>query len=201
MSETQEVLRAPESIIGLFDGLRVLSLDIETTGLKDDDEIIELGVIEFVNGVETRRGSTLFGGKPCPEEVIRRHGITDDQRAGKLTFAQKSEHVYEYFQKAILLGHNIVKFDLPFIDRVLKANGFFLGKKKGYIWAIDTLLLSRQYLGASSNKLENLCKMYKLEHGGHRGLGDAINSWQILCIILEKLKCQNIKGVLKKVSL
>lgn len=61
--------------------LRELVLDIETTGLRVDDghRIIEVGVVELINGVPSgvEFHAVVNPGRHIPEEVVRIHGIDD----------------------------------------------------------------------------------------------------------------------------
>ena len=177
----------------MLEGTRIIVLDIETTGFSfKNDHIIELGVIEFLSGEETRRNSSLFGGGSSPPACLKVHGIPDADRVGKPTFASKASSVKSYLQNAILMGHNIKKFDLPFIQAVLEANGF---KVEGNIQLIDTLNLARKHITAPNYKLETLCKVYGIEHGNHRGLGDSESTWKVFLKIVEDADCSSLNEV------
>ena len=60
-------------------------VDLETTGLDPEkDQIIEIGAIKFVDGVETDRIDELIDpGLPIPEFITRLTGISDKDVAGK----------------------------------------------------------------------------------------------------------------------
>ena len=55
-------------------------VDLETTGLNpDEDKIIEIGAIKFVDGVETETFETLVNpGMPIPDFITRLTGIKDE---------------------------------------------------------------------------------------------------------------------------
>lgn len=196
-------------------GSRVIALDIETTGLsRDVDNIIELGIVEFIDGVLTRQNSALYGGGSSPQRALQVHGISDEERNGLLTFGDTVKGLRTYLaheiadtrtrrgiKETIIVGHNVRDFDMPFIVSSAKRAGFPLMIRDGYISIADTLILSRKHLSSPDFKLETLCKVYGIEHGGHRGLGDALSSWHILLTIMEKTGVTHISKLIERFSL
>jgi DNA polymerase-3 subunit epsilon len=188
----------------LFANTRILVLDIETTGLdRTRDSVIELGVIEVVDGEITRAGEALFGGGSSSPETVAVHGISDETRAGKPTFMEKSAHFKSYIEQTfaprhtILCGHNIRDFDLPFLLVAAKKAGHPLASP---VDIVDTLRLARQKLNAPSNKLSALCSAFGITHGGHRGLGDSMSTWLLLQVILQKINAQHINEVVERIQ-
>jgi DNA polymerase III epsilon subunit-like protein len=205
----------PEQITTMFAGSRVTALDIETTGLKKDaDDIIELGMVEFVDGVETRRNSALYGGGSSPPQAVEVHGISDEDRKGLLKFGDVAGNLRTYFageipddrtrrgiKETIIVGHNLISFDMPFICSVSRRAGSPITARDGYISVADTLLLARKHLSAPDFKLKTLCQTYGIEHGGHRGLGDALSSWNILLIIMETIGVKHVSNLIERFTL
>ena len=205
----------PEQVATMFMGSRVIALDIETTGLsREHDNIIELGIVEFIDGVLTRQNSALYGGGSSPERALQVHGIKDEDRNGLLTFGDTAKGFRTYLaheipdtrtrrgiKETIVVGHNVRDFDMPFIVASAKCAGFPLMIRDGYISIADTLVLSRKHLSSPDFKLETLCKVYGIEHGGHRGLGDALSSWYILLTIMEKTGVVHISKLIERFSL
>jgi len=205
----------PEQIAAMFAGSRVIALDIETTGLKKEvDDIIELGMVEFMDGVKTRGKSALYGGGTSPPRCLEVHGIEDRDREGLKRFGDVAGNLKKYFaheipdertsrkiKETIIVGHNIIKFDLPFICAASRAAGHPITARDGYLSVADTYKLARQHLSAPDFKLETLCKSYGVEHGGHRGLGDAISSWNILLIIMETTGVKHISKLIERYTL
>ena len=72
----------------IFKNKRLLSLDIETTGLNIFyNTIIELGVVEVVDGKVKTEYNKLFGGGHSSMFLVRKiHHIKDSERFGKKTF-------------------------------------------------------------------------------------------------------------------
>lgn len=85
-------------------------IDIETTGLNPDDEIIELGAVTVENGSVAETYSVLVKtDKKIPEAIIRLTGITEELLASEGT--DKSKALSEFAMRCNgkpLVGHNIV---------------------------------------------------------------------------------------------
>ena len=177
----------------IFKNERVIVLDIEATGLsKDFDRIIELGVIEYNKGKLITEYSKLFGGGKSQISVVKIHGIKDSERIGLETFEECGERIAKYLSNAILIGHNIKRYDIPMINAKLAT----VGHKLENIQIIDTCDLAKKVKVASNNKLETLCNYFGIKHGGHRGLGDAKCTVEVLLRFIDILKVQNVNEII-----
>jgi len=183
-------------------GTVVLGIDIETTGLsKDNDYVIELGVLELREGVVTNQVDRIFGGGKSGQKALETHKITDEERACKESFAKKASLFKSIVTgvrkdtsgtplKTIIVGHNVKKFDVPFLFAACKRSGCQIEPDGLYV--LDTCNLAKKYLSAVDYRLETLCKTYNFEHGGHRALGDVKSCLNILSVILEKSGVSNV---------
>ena len=179
-------------------GRRLISLDIETTGLSRHCHIIELGVVEVVSGKVVREYSKLFGGGHSPVYLVRNvHHIPDSDRAGKPTFSECAGRIASYLSGAVLVTHNGNSFDIPMIQGKLKEAGEELRDVK----SLDTLQLVRRMRKASegdgrrqSNSLGSVCREFGLSYGGddgsraHRGLEDAEAALDLLFHLVNSRK-------------
>ena len=184
---------------------RIIALDIETTGLNiRHNTIIEIGVIEVVNGKVALEYKKLFGGGHSSVYLSRCvHHITDQERNGKPTFRECAEKIAAYLSNAIIVTHNGNSFDIPMIDYNLRQAGY---EWKNYK-SVDTLAIMRKYRKANNselddkkekvqgkNKLENICKEFGITYGGesgdsaHRGLEDAEACLDLLFYLLNNKK-------------
>ena len=162
---------------------RLLSVDIETTGLNTNyNTIIELGVIEVLNGRITGEYTKLFGGGYSPMYLLRNvHHIKDSERRYKPRFEDCAEKICNYLSDSVIITHNGKKFDIPMIETKLEKAG---GYKLSNVQYIDTYQIAKK-IGHESNTLSNLCKLYNLQYGGedgnnaHRGLEDAFACLQL----------------------
>lgn len=189
----------------LFKDTRVLVADIETTGFNfDKDFIIELGIVEFIDGELLRENSALFGGGSSPESALAVHRITDESRAGRETFMQRAAHFKEYAEyrngnrPTIWVGHNILDFDMPFLLAATRRGGCQVTAEGGSLNIVDTLALAKRYLKAPNNRLGTLCSTFGITYGEHRAGGDAMSTWQLLLAIMRLAKTQHINELVTK---
>jgi len=193
----------------MFKGTRILVLDIETTGLGKQASIIELGLIELINGEVVRDGTTLFGGGSSEEKALECHGITDEERIGKLTFAEQAPNFKKIIEtvkkddkerdlKTVIVGHNVIRFDIPKLFENCRLAGAPIVLPSGKILVCDTLPCSKKHLASPNHKLETLCSVYGVEHGKHRGLGDSYSSLEILCVIMEKANISHVSQICER---
>jgi len=169
-------------------GTTIEAVDIETTThIVSKAFVREFGIAEFVDGVYVQGNSGLFSGGMSEPGALAVHGITDASVTGKPTFASRASKVEKALSGKILMGHNIEKFDLPIIQRILSSQGIKItgSGPGGKIQVIDTLLAARRYLRVSSNRLPDLCAMYGIAHGHHRAHGDAMSCWNLFLKIVE----------------
>jgi len=183
--------------LSFLKGTQIVGIDIETTGVSTSKSFIrEFGLCLFEDGIYKNGNSGLFSGGVCEAGALRVHGISDEMVNGKPTFSSKAVIAAKHLSNKIILGHNVIAFDLPIVIRALQSYSKdckIIGDgPDGKIRVIDTLILARKYLKAPSNKLESLCAMYGLEHGGHRAKGDVISSWNVFLKIVEIMKINDL---------
>lgn len=187
---------------------RLLAIDIETTGLSTVyNTIIELGVVEIVNGEVKNEYTRLFGGGHSSMYLVRKvHHIKDSERVGKSTFKECAEKIANYLSNSIIVTHNGNAFDIPMIQYKLNECGY----KIENFQSIDTLQLVRKMRKAEAsqeedekkhtgrNKLGNLCKEFGLIYGGeegnnaHRGLEDSEATLDLLFYLINNKKVENV---------
>lgn len=146
--------------------------DLETTGLSCyEHEIIEIGAIKVENNRIVDTYSSFVKPKNnIPYYITRINGISN-QMVGKAPGIDDAlTEFLEFAGEYPLLGHNIISFDMKFINvasEVLSGEGVH----NDYI---DTLLLSRQHLrNLKSHSLSSLCQYYDIDTAGaHRALAD-----------------------------
>ena len=183
---------------------RILALDIESTGLSTIyNTIIELGVIEVINGEVKTEYTKLFGGGHSSMYLVRKvHHIKDSERKGKKTFKECAEKISEFLSNSIIVTHNGNSFDLPMISQKLQEAGYNIENYR----SIDTLQLVRKMRKNEGiddekkqqkrNTLGNLCKEFNLIYGGedgnnaHRGLEDAEATLDLLFYLINNNKIE-----------
>lgn len=161
------------------DGLFPLSLhsyvvtDIETSGLDYNiNSIIEISAIKVLNGeVIGNYTSLVHRDSNLDPKIEALTGITtrmlkECQKTLDIVIKEYSDFIGEY----PLIGHNINKFDILFIERAYKkVLGVSIHNK-----CVDTLPLSREYIRDSYNyKLQTLATHLNFSVSNvHRALSD-----------------------------
>ncbi|CCO07131.1 helicase C-terminal domain-containing protein [Desulforamulus hydrothermalis] len=162
--------------------LNFVAMDLETTGLNCwQDEIIEIGLVKYVDGQETDRFQTLVRPRqPLPVRIKRLTGLQDEDFSTAPLLQEILPEVLSFIDRLPLVGHNI-KFD-----------GNFLSAAAGQTIAnplFDTLELAQYLLpSAPSHRLGDLCHNLGLPlEQQHRALDDALGAARLLLALLERL--------------
>jgi len=115
---------------------------LETTGLEEDDEIIEFGGAYFEGDELKKTYSTLVNpNKPVPKAVLMLTGINDEDIKKAPTIAEVGNEIQNFISDNILVAHN-AQFDLSFIQKEVS----FISNI-----TLDTLELSRILLPFITN--------------------------------------------------
>ena len=160
--------------------------DLETTGLStDNDAVVEISALKVVRGRIDCEFSTLVNpGIHIPYYASSINGITDDMVKDAPCMEQALKDFIAFVGDDILMGHNIRRFDLRFIQR--DSERFFGKNLKNEF--VDTLELARRYLPElSGHSLEALASHYDVSYdGAHRALADChINKKVYDCLAKE----------------
>lgn len=153
--------------------------DLETTGLSpENDAIIEISALKVSNGEVVDEFSTLVN--PCrhiPYSASSVNGIMDDMVKDAPAIDIALKNFISFIGDSILVGHNIKRFDMGFIQR--DAVNIFGKPISNEI--VDTLILSRRYLpDLYSHSLESLSDHYGISYeGAHRALADCYINKQV----------------------
>lgn len=156
-------------------------LDIETTGLswEQGHEIIELAAERLINGTVTETfHSLIIPSRPIPWDATAIHGLTTEYvREHGRDLVDVLREFADFTNQAILVGHNIRRFDFPFIiDHYRRVNLPPLTNA-----LIDTLELSRQNLRLPNHQLGTIARHFGfITTGAHRAAADVAMTRQIL---------------------
>ncbi len=133
----------------------IVVLDIETTGFEVTDEIIEICGIKIRNNIEVGRFHQYIKPSISPSEYIKNlTGITEDMLENASPSSEVMPKFYEFIKDAILVGHNIDKFDLTFIRREIEKTC----KVSIDNDTVDTLKISRRAYLNMSHSLEDMAE-------------------------------------------
>jgi DNA polymerase III epsilon subunit family exonuclease len=162
--------------------------DLETTGLScRNDEVIEISALKVKDGSVEDEFSTLVNpGMPIPFMASEVNGITDDMVKDSPDFKTALGQFIEFAGDSVLVGHNIVSFDMKFIQRDIEK---YYGKVLGNDY-IDTLLLARLYLPElQHHTLSDLAHYYHISTAGaHRALADCRMNQRIFESLKEEIE-------------
>src|SRR5262249_22954616 len=146
---------------------REIVLDTETTGLDpvNGDRLIELGCIEIVNRIPTRREfhRYLNPERDIHPDAVKVHGLTAEFLKDKPSFAEVADALLEFLGDAPIVAHNAT-FDMGFLNAEL---GRLARPPLPAERVVDTLALARRRHPAGPNSLDALCKRYGIDNS-HR---------------------------------
>ena len=103
-------------------------IDLETTGLNvQTDRIVELTAFKIhPDGNEEEKTVMLDPGIPISSEATKVHGISDSNVIGKPAFRQYAKSLVEFLTGCDLAGFNLIRFDLPLLQREFAHAGIKL---------------------------------------------------------------------------
>ena len=154
-------------------------VDIETTGLDNSDEILEIGALRVVDHAVTQSFDLLCKPtKHIPIEASSVHHIYDET----VKDCHSIDFVIQAFANFIneddtLMGHNISCFDIKYLNRALQD----VSHKEFTNKICDTLFISRRemkFLG--SHSLQALSAYYGIDYSkAHRAVEDCFITYQV----------------------
>ncbi len=158
-------------------------IDIETTGIRTDDRIIEIGALRVRAGKAEDCFSVLVKcDSVIPENIVKLTDITDDMlKTEGIEPKMALELMTEFCGNDTLVGHNI-SFDIGFLQRLCAQTGkMYIGNR-----LIDTLKIARKKTDISEGySISSICKYLGIKFDvQHRALEDCKLTYRIF----EKLK-------------
>ena len=166
--------------------MRELVLDTETTGLEfaNGDRIVEIGVIELENHIQT---GNYFHSYVNPERksdprAEKVHGLTQDFLSNKPLFSEIAEEFINFISNSKIIIHNAA-FDVGFLNsELLKCNIHEINEDL----VIDTLVLAKQKFIGQSVSLDALCRKYNIDISD-REIHGAIKDAKLLSLVYLEL--------------
>ena len=144
--------------------MREIVFDTETTGLDpiQGDRLVEIGCIELINRFPS--GNTFHcyfnPERDMPETAFKIHGLSAEFLKDKPLFAHRVDELMAFLGDAPLVAHNAM-FDLGFLNAELeRASRAAVNRDR----LVDTLMLARRKHPGGSNRLDDLCVRYKIDH-------------------------------------
>ncbi len=142
---------------------RAVLFDTETTGLDpaQGHRVLEIAALELINDLPTGQyfHTLIDPERDVPEEVVRVHGITARDVAGKPRFAAIAEELLAFFGAGPLIAHN-APFDFGFLDAEFRRIGA-PALDRGRM--VDTLALAKTRFPGLPNSLDALCRRFGID--------------------------------------
>ncbi len=193
--------------------MRYLSIDLEATGLNQDDFMIEFAMAPFdteARSVEVSMSKRWIIKCPKWDDLLPKlnpwviehneamikdahlNGISLNQLKQELTYHLKSKDYQDYFgkEKIVLFGKSMNAIDLPFLNRDL-----------GWDWMRETFChrnldfsgvcyaaMDMKLLPAGSESGSQLMKFLKMGVVAHNAMDDAINTAKMYFKVLDLYK-------------
>jgi DNA polymerase-3 subunit epsilon len=166
--------------------MREIVLDTETTGLEHElgHRIIEIGAVELISHIPTGKHYHVYINpeRDIDTRASEVHGITIDQLADKLVFADIADGFLDFIRDSTLVIHN-ASFDMGFINAELRR------LQKPVIsneQVIDTLTMARKKYPGGQASLDALCKKFGVDNSG-RDLHGALIDADLLALVYIEL--------------
>lgn len=168
--------------------------DIETTGLHpDSDQICEIAAIGVKDGLPQGTFSTLVAIEgSMPEAAGRVNGITDDMLNGAPAIGDALDAFLDFIgDDAVLAGHNITSFDIPFMEAAAAKSGRASRVARYHLkeCCCDTLMLARMmWPDASGHSMDCLRRVFGIERtDSHRALADCYDELAVFNAVMANL--------------
>lgn len=171
--------------------LREIVLDFETTGLTDDDRVIEFGAIEMIDGVvDGDRHGTAIGSLIDPEGrkshpvARKKHGISSKELIGKPKFSEIADALLAFIGDSNIVAHH-AKFEMRMLNNELRRCGREPLPEHRFICTLE--MSRRKYADEQGHTLDDLLVRHGLDPNAivrHRAVQDAL----VLAMIYPRLK-------------
>jgi DNA polymerase-3 subunit epsilon len=163
-----------------------VSVDVETTGLDPDtDVIVEIGAVKIEGYRKVDEFETLvYVDRTIPYAARKVHGISNEMLVGKPRIGEAMRLLLEFAGEGALVEHSHKAFDVLFLER---AHGKPIDAPY-----VNTCMLSRRlFPHLPRHSLDECCKRFNItnqgraRYGRHRALTDAQATGDLLVRLLE----------------
>ncbi|MBT4407237.1 MAG: 3'-5' exonuclease [Euryarchaeota archaeon] len=146
----------------LFANERVLAFDLETTGISTrTDKIVQYALIgSDACGAEISVEGLVNPGCLIPPRASEIHGIYNRDVMDAAQFVSHAQKMYDLMDGAIIVGHNVRRFDMPFLTTEFSRVGMLAPKPKAII---DTLEIVRKLKLPRPHNLGSLCNRHGVD--------------------------------------
>ena len=160
----------------VLDGERVLSFDLETTGIStSSDRVVQIALVGAeADGTPVHYEQIVNPRRPIPYGASNVHGIFDADVRGKGDFSTIAEEVTQLIEGSVIVGHNVRRFDLEMLENEFLRLGKRMPRPKA---VMDTYELVRRLNVPRPHKLGALCSRHGIAlENAHTAAADAAAS-------------------------
>ena len=165
---------------------REVILDTETTGLTNSDKIVEISIIEMIDGIKTGRRYHKFLNPEIniTKKAVEIHKITNESLKDCCKFPDVAEEIIKFIGDATIIAHNS-GFDMRMINNELERCGWQKYKKNRFI---DTLEIARYLFPDQKNNQDALCERFNINNSirSETGIHSAVEDTALLYLIYQE---------------
>jgi DNA polymerase III subunit epsilon len=181
--------------------MREIVLDTETTGLDplDGHRLVEIGCVELINGIPS--GQTFHAyfnpERGMPAEAFAVHGLSDEFLKDKHFFAEIVDELLVFLGDDVPLVIHNAAFDLAFLNAELdRARRPPIARER----LIDTLMIARRKHPGGSNRLDDLCVRYAIDHSRRTKHGALLDAELLAEVYVELIGARQAQLVLSQAT-
>lgn len=167
-------------MVDIFEGFRVLSFDLETTGVStNNDRIVQVALVGAdADGSTIHHDVLVNPQRPIPSGASRIHGIYDHQVKGEKKFKHYAAELFNLIDGAVVVGHNVRRFDMPLLENEYFRCGMVPPKP---MVMLDTLETVRRLKVPRPHNLGAQCARHGIDlTNAHDAAADAAASLLLL---------------------
>lgn len=160
-----------------------VALDFETTGVRHNDRVTEIGAVKVIDGEIKDEYSRLVNpGIPIPEMITELTGISNDMVADEPCMDEVFDELMEFWDGLPLVAHNAA-FDMRFLTRETDKHNIRID-----VPIVDTLSLARKvWPGLERYKLTYLTEHFNIAQShAHRAICDAEATAKLYLLMQKK---------------
>jgi DNA polymerase-3 subunit epsilon len=171
---------------------RIICFDTETTGFAYDkgDKIIEVGAVEIIDGKITGRTFHEYvnpDGKYITPDSYAVHKLSNDFLADKPSFAAVAKRLLEFIGDDLVVAHNGVGFDFPFLNYQLSEIGCApLAPSR---CADSMIMAGHKIFGPKSYSLDSLARWFNISLESRADSHGALIDAEILARVYLEIEC------------
>lgn len=175
---------------------REIILDTETTGLGNQDRIVEISMLELVDGTKTGRRYHKFLNPEIniTKKATEIHKITNEKVENCQKFSEVCEEIIKFIGDATIIAHNS-NFDMRMLNNELTRCGWEKYEQNRFI---DTLEIAKYLFPKEKNNQDALCQRFKIDNhnrmttGIHSAIEDTAHLYLIYQELIQLLKEKNL---------